>query len=142
MWKASNILALKFPQIIDGMNVLLVAWRRENKHIMHLRTHAIMEILNVGSSGGSIPKSTWKEFENVQKHFLTKFLQAKKQTPYTLLFETGSLPIEITLWKGLFNTCLRFKNVPHIDFLELHGKQAKRSKRRIKETNALYPPPP
>ena len=31
--------------------------------------------------GGSIPKSTWKEFENVQKHFLTKFLQVKKQTP-------------------------------------------------------------
>ena len=33
--------------------------------------------------GGSIPKSTWKEFENIQKHFLTKFLQVKKQTPYT-----------------------------------------------------------
>ena len=42
--------------------------------------------------GGSIPKSMWKAFENVQKHFLTKFLQAKKQTPYTLLLlETGSL---------------------------------------------------
>ena len=38
--------------------------------------------------GGSIHKSTWKEFENVQnlKHFLTKFLQVKKQTSYTLLF--------------------------------------------------------
>ena len=31
--------------------------------------------LRGGSMGGSIPKSTWKEFENVQKHFLTKFLQ-------------------------------------------------------------------
>ena len=103
---------------------------------MHLRTHASMKKLSVGSSrntfstlllhyrvevwGGSIPKSTWKEFENAQKHFLTKFLQVKKETPYTLLLlETGSLPIEI-------------KNVPHIDFLEFHGKQAKRSKRRIK----------
>ena len=46
--------------------------------------------------GGSISKSTWKEFENVQKLFLTKFLQVKKQMPYTLLLlETGSLPIEI-----------------------------------------------
>ena len=46
--------------------------------------------------GGSILKSTWKEFENVLKHFLTKFLQVKKQTPYTLLLlEMGSLPIEI-----------------------------------------------
>ena len=50
--------------------------------------------------GSSIPKSTWKEFENVQKPFLTKFLQVKKQTPYTLL-EMGSLPIEITAMKGL-----------------------------------------
>ena len=46
--------------------------------------------------GGNIPKFTWKEFENVRKHFLTKLLQVKKQTPYTLLLlETGSLPIEI-----------------------------------------------
>ena len=53
-----------------------------NEHIMHLRTHAIMEKLSVGSSrntlvapvllygasvwGGSIPKSIWKEFVNVQ----------------------------------------------------------------------------
>ena len=43
-----------------------------------------------------IIKSTWKEFENVQKQFLTKFLQVKKQTPYTLLLlETRSLPIEV-----------------------------------------------
>ena len=27
--------------------------------------------------GDGIPKSTWKEFENVQKHFLTKLLQVK-----------------------------------------------------------------
>ena len=45
--------------------------------------------------GGSIPTSRWKEFENVQKHFLTMFLQVKKQTPYTLLLEKESLPIEI-----------------------------------------------
>ena len=36
--------------------------------------------------GGNIPKSTWKEFENVQKYFITKFLQLKKQTLYTLPF--------------------------------------------------------
>ena len=35
-------------------------------------------------------------------------------------------------WKGQLNRCLRFKKVPHIDFLELHVKQAKRSKRHIK----------
>ena len=34
--------------------------------------------------------------------------------------------------KGLLNTHLRLKKVPHINFLELHGKQAKTSKRRIK----------
>ncbi|RYA37889.1 hypothetical protein DD603_24155, partial [Enterobacter cloacae complex sp. 2DZ2F2B] len=46
--------------------------------------------------GGSIGKSTWKEFENVQKRFLTNFLQVKTQTPYMLLLlESGSLPIEV-----------------------------------------------
>ncbi|MCO5571718.1 hypothetical protein L7F22_025465 [Adiantum nelumboides] len=47
--------------------------------------------------GGSISKSTWKEFENVQKRFLTNFFfQVKTQTPYMLLLlESGSLPIEI-----------------------------------------------
>ncbi|MCO5561969.1 hypothetical protein L7F22_015595 [Adiantum nelumboides] len=46
--------------------------------------------------GGSISKSTWKEFENVQKRFLTNFFQVKTQTPYMLLLlESGSLPIEV-----------------------------------------------
>ena len=78
--------------------------------------------------GGSIPKSTWKEFENVQKHFLTK-LRNKHPTPSSLRWD--HFPLRSRLSKGLFNTWLRFKNVPQI-FLELHGKQAKRSKRRIK----------
>ena len=58
-WKASHILALKFPQIIDGMNVLLVDWRQENEHIMHLRTHAIMEIINVKSSRNIFSTLSW-----------------------------------------------------------------------------------
>ena len=44
VWKASNVLALKFLQVIDGMNVLDVGLRQEKDHIMDLRTHAIMEI--------------------------------------------------------------------------------------------------
>jgi len=48
--------------------------------------------------GGSISKSTWKEFENVQKRFLTNFLQVKTQTPYVLLLlESGCLPIEVPI---------------------------------------------
>ena len=61
--------------------------------------------------GGSIPKSTWKEFENVQKHFLTKFLQVKKQTPYTLL-ETGSLPIEILTMERVVEYMLKVQKCP------------------------------
>ena len=46
--------------------------------------------------GGSISKSTWKEFEKVQKRFLSNFLQVKAKTPYILLLlESGSLPIEV-----------------------------------------------
>ena len=40
-------------------------------------------------------------------------------------------------WKGLLNTCLRFKNVLHVDFLELHGKKEKRFKRLIKTKNCV-----
>ena len=40
--------------------------------------------------GESISKSTWKEFENVQKCFLTSFIQVMTQTPYVLvLLELG-----------------------------------------------------
>ena len=110
---------------------------------MHLRTHEIMEKLSVGTSrntfsyfddigaslwGGSIghniPKSTWKEFEKVQKHFLTKFLQVNKQTLYILLLlETRSLPLTSWSYEGLSNTCLSFKKVPHIDFLNCIGSK-------------------
>ena len=77
--------------------------------------------------GCKIPKSTWKEFENAQKHFLTKFLQVKKQTPYTLL-ETRSLAIGIMAMERVVEYMLKVQKVSYIDFLELHGKQEKRSK--------------
>ena len=62
---------------------------------------------------GSIPKSTWKEFENVQRHFLTKFLQVKKQTSYTLL-DMGSIPIEIIAMERVVEYMLKVqKSVSH-----------------------------
>ena len=69
---------------------------RRAPHVTSFNTLVTLVLLyGVEVWGGSIPKSTWKEFENVQKHFLTKFLQVKKQTPYTLLLKTGSHLIEI-----------------------------------------------
>ena len=72
---------------------------------MHFKARIIMEKLSVGSQinnflmllwhqcffigwivvvyGGSIAKSTWKEFEYVENHFFKKFLQVKKQMPST-----------------------------------------------------------
>ena len=69
---------------------------------------------DIGASlwGGSIPKYTWKEFENVQKHFLTKFLQVKKQTPYTLLLETGLLPIEIMAMERVVEYMVKVQKSP------------------------------
>ena len=55
--------------------------------------------------GGSIPKSTWKEFENVQKHFLTKFLQVKEtNTIHPPPREGDHFPLRSWPWKGLLNT--------------------------------------
>ena len=69
-----------------------------------------------------------KEFENVQKHFCN--LRNKHHTPSYL--RRDHLPLRTWPWKGLSNTCLGFKKVPHVNFLEVHGKQAKISKRHIK----------
>ena len=45
----------------------------------------------------------------------------KHHTPSYFL-KQNYLPLRSWLCKGLFHTCLRFKKVPHIDFLESHGK--------------------
>ena len=157
VWKPSNILALKFLQIIDGMNELHTTEAGKRAHYAFENTcnHGDIKcwvlkqylfdtlvtpmLLHwVEEWGGSIPKFTWKEFENVQKHFLTKFLQVKKQTPTpSSSLRRDHFPLRSWPWKGLLHTCLRLKKVPHIDFLELHGEQAKISKRRIKEKNCL-----
>ena len=65
--------------------------------------------------GGSISKSTWKEFEKLQKRFLSNFFQVKAQTPYTLLLlESGSLPIEVMAMERLVGYMLRVqKLLPH-----------------------------
>ena len=82
--------------------------------------------------GSSIPKSTWKEFENLQKHFLQSFYKLRNKRHTLSFLRQDHFPLRSWSWKGLLHTCLRLKKVPHIDFLELHLKQAKRSKRCIK----------
>ena len=62
--------------------------------------------------GSSIPKSMWKEFENVQKHFITKFLQVKKETSNTLLLKMGSLPIEIMVMERVVEHTLKVQKSP------------------------------
>ena len=127
--KALNTLALKFSQIINGMKVIPTPKRRERGYIMHLRTHAMVEKLNVRYSrnvfsslvtpmllyevegwGSSIPKSNWDKFENVQKHFLTIFHQVKKQKSYVFLLKMGLFPIEIMYMEKLSKYNVRFKN--------------------------------
>ena len=62
--------------------------------------------------GGSIPKPTWKEFENVQKIFLKKFIQVKKQTLYTLLLEMRSFPVEIMTMERVIKYMLKVPKSP------------------------------
>ncbi|MCO5605801.1 hypothetical protein L7F22_059985 [Adiantum nelumboides] len=66
-----------------------------NKYLFDTLVTSVL-LYGVEIWGGSISKSTWKEFENVQKRFLTNFFQVKTQTPYMLLLlESGSLPLEV-----------------------------------------------
>ena len=63
--------------------------------------------------GIGIPKSTWKEFENVQKHFLRKFIKVTLQTSYTLLFlETKPLPTKITPMGRVVKYMLKVQKSP------------------------------
>ena len=57
-------------------------------------------------------KSTWKEFENVQKIFLKKFIQVKKQTLYTLLLEMRSFPVEIMTMERVIKYMLKVPKSP------------------------------
>ena len=71
------------------------------RHLQTLVLHFGVEIWET-----SIFIFTWKEFENVQKCFVTKFLQLMQQTSYiVLLLEIGSLYIEIMAKERLLNTC-------------------------------------
>ena len=77
--------------------------------------------------GGSIPNSTWKEFEHVQIHFLIKFTQVKKQTTYTLLLlETGSLPIEITTMERVVKYMLKVQKCPSLQLPRIAWKASKK----------------
>ena len=81
--------------------------------------------------GGSIPKSTREAFENVQKHFLTKFLQVKKQMPYTLL-ETGSLPIDIMAMERVFEYILKVQKGPSHQIPRIAWEASKKTQKTHK----------
>ena len=87
------------------------------ERIMHLRTHAIMEKLIVGSSRNTFLTRWWHwcfsmgwkyvvASLNLLWKSLTKFLHVKKQTSYTLLRQYH-FPLRSWPWKELLNTCLR-----------------------------------
>ena len=77
--------------------------------------------------GGSISKSTWKEFEKLQKRFLSNFFQVKAQTPYTLLLlESGSLPIEVMSKERIIAYMLKMQKHPSHWIPKLTWKASKR----------------
>ena len=80
----------------------------------HITTHVILYWMAV--RGGHIPKFTWKEFESVQKHFLTKLLHlVKKQMTFTLLLpKMGSLPNQIMAMERVIEYMQPFRQLPRI----------------------------
>ena len=77
------------------------------------QTHCTGASLWGGSKVSEIPNSTWKEFENVKAHFLTKFLQVKKQMLCTFpLLKTMSLPIQIMAMERVVEYKLKIQKGP------------------------------
>ena len=88
--------------------------------------------------GGGIPKSTWKEFENVQKHFLTKFPQVKKQTPYILLLlDTTSWPIESMAMERVAEYMLKFQKHPSHRLPRIAWEASKKDPEDIQTQNCV-----
>ena len=85
----------RFLPIMNAMHVILIAYRigKEGwfciqKHIQSFDISASLWDWNTWC--GSISRSTWKEFENVQSYFLMKFFRVNVQNVIDmfLLFET------------------------------------------------------
>ena len=105
----------------------------KQEHIMHLRTHAIMEKLSVGSSRNTFLTLRWnqcfsmgwkygvvvslnllgKSLKMSKNIFLPSFyrLRNKRPTPSPSL-RRNHFPLRSWPWKELLNTCLRFKKSP------------------------------
>ncbi|KAI5077999.1 hypothetical protein GOP47_0007823 [Adiantum capillus-veneris] len=89
--------------------------------------------------GGSFGKSTWKEFENVQKRFLTNFLQVKTQTPYMLLLlESGSLPIEVLGMQRLVEYMLKTQRSPLYRLLRIAHEAKSKGPKDMQEKNTKF----
>ena len=87
-------------------------------------TLALVILYKVKVSGGTCLSSNGNSLKNVQRHVFTKFLQFKKQTPYTLPFlEMGSFPIKMMAMKRFVECMLKVERSPHVAFLEMGSKQ-------------------
>ena len=60
-----------------------------------------------------------EEFEHVQKHFLAKFLQVKKKTPYTPSYFLRRDHFPFMAMEKVVER--KVQKVPHINFLEMRG---------------------
>ena len=113
-------------------SILCICWVLKKYIFDTLVTPVLLYGLEVWS--GSIPKSTWERVWKCPKTFESYKVSTSEETNalHPPPWDGITSHWDHGYGKGCSITCLRLKNGPHIDFLALHGKQAKRSKRRIK----------
>ena len=89
--------------------------------------------------GGSISKSTWKEFENVQKLFLIKFLQVRTQTPYILLLlESRLYPIKVMGMEWFVAYMLKIHKNPPRQLSKVAWRVSKRALKLHKSKTLIF----
>ena len=64
--------------------------------------------------------------------FLQSFYMLRNKRHTSSSLRRYHFPLRSWPWKGLLNACLRFKNAPHIDFLELRGEASKKMQKTHK----------
>ena len=116
----------------------------------HLRTNAMMKKLNVRFLWNIFLTLWWHHYFSMEVlyysyiHFETIWKRSKafshksfskpRNKRHTCSYlRRYHFPLRSCPWEGLLNPSLRFKKLYHIDFLQSHGKQWKRSKRCKKE---------
>ena len=77
-----------------------------------------------------VPLSLLRKISKISKIILLQSFSKSRNKHHIPSLIGNHFPLTSWPWRGLFNTYLRLKKVPHINFLRPYGKQVKISRKQ------------